>query len=143
MIRRPPRSTRTDTLFPYTTLFRSVDEGRRLAPAARAAIVTPTHHYPLGTTLSLARRLELLEWARDSGAWILEDDYDSEYRYAGRPLASLLGLASGRQEGAREEAGRVLYIGSFSKVLFPSIRVGYLVVPENLVDAVSAAQGAL
>ncbi|MPZ08990.1 MAG: aminotransferase class I/II-fold pyridoxal phosphate-dependent enzyme, partial [Kiloniellaceae bacterium] len=115
-----------------------VEQGRRLGPAARAAIVTPTHHYPLGTTLSLARRLELLEWARDSGAWILEDDYDSEYRYAGRPLASLLGLASGR-----EEAGRVIYIGSFSKVLFPSIRVGYLVVPENLVDAVSAAQGAL
>src|SRR3546814_5279286 len=128
MMRRPPKSTRTNTLFPYTTLFRSrgpliaagatpvpvqldreglrVDEGRRLAPAARAAIVTPTHHYPLGTTLSLARRLELLEWARDSGAWILEDDYDSEYRYAGRPLASLLGLASGRQAGAREEIGR-------------------------------------
>lgn len=120
-----------------------VAEGRRRAPAARAAIVTPTHHYPLGTTLSLARRLELLEWARDSGAWILEDDYDSEYRYAGRPLASLLGLASGRHDGAREETGRVLYIGSFSKVLFPSIRVGYLVVPENLVDAVSAAEGAL
>ncbi|HMA15052.1 MAG TPA: PLP-dependent aminotransferase family protein [Kiloniellaceae bacterium] len=115
-----------------------VAEGRRLAPAARAAVVTPTHHYPLGTTLSLARRLELLEWARDSGAWILEDDYDSEYRYAGRPLASLLGLASGRAE-----ATRVIYIGSFSKVLFPSIRVGYLVVPENLVDAVSAAQSAL
>lgn len=115
-----------------------VEQGRHLGPAARAAIVTPTHHYPLGTTLSLARRLELLEWARDSGAWILEDDYDSEYRYAGRPLASLLGLASGR-----EEAGRVIYIGSFSKVLFPSLRVGYLVVPENLVDAVSAAQGAL
>lgn len=115
-----------------------VAAGRRLAQSARAAVVTPTHHYPLGTTLSLSRRLELLEWARDSGAWILEDDYDSEYRYAGRPLASLLGLASGR-----EEAGRVLYIGSFSKVLFPSIRVGYLVVPENLVDAVSAAQGAL
>jgi GntR family transcriptional regulator/MocR family aminotransferase len=120
-----------------------VQEGRRRGPAARAAIVTPTHHYPLGTTLSLARRLELLEWARDSGAWILEDDYDSEYRYAGRPLASLLGLASGRQDGGREEACRVLYIGSFSKVLFPSIRIGYLVVPENLVDAVSAAQGAL
>jgi GntR family transcriptional regulator/MocR family aminotransferase len=120
-----------------------VAEGRRRGPTARAAIVTPTHHYPLGTTLSLARRLELLEWARDSGAWILEDDYDSEYRYAGRPLASLLGLASGREEGGREAAGRVIYIGSFSKVLFPSIRVGYLVVPENLVDAVSAAQGAL
>jgi GntR family transcriptional regulator / MocR family aminotransferase len=120
-----------------------VAEGRRRGVDARAAIVTPTHHYPLGTTLSLARRLELLEWARESGAWILEDDYDSEYRYAGRPLASLLGLASRREEGGREEAGRVIYIGSFSKVLFPSIRVGYLVVPENLVEAVSAAQGAL
>jgi len=115
-----------------------VAEGRRRGPGARAAIVTPTHHYPLGTTLSLARRLELLAWARESGAWILEDDYDSEYRYAGRPLASLLGLAAGR-----EESGRVIYIGSFSKVLFPSIRIGYLVVPENLVEAVTAAQGAL
>ncbi len=115
-----------------------VAEGRRRAGDARAAIVTPTHHYPLGTTLSLARRLELLDWARDSGAWILEDDYDSEYRYAGRPLASLLSLAAGRAEGAR-----VIYIGSFSKVLFPSIRLGYLVVPENLVNPVSAAQGAL
>ncbi|MEQ8357549.1 MAG: PLP-dependent aminotransferase family protein [Kiloniellaceae bacterium] len=116
----------------------SVAAGRRLAPAARAAIVTPSHHYPLGTTLSLARRLELLEWARGSGAWILEDDYDSEYRYAGRPLASLLGLAAGR-----EEAGRVIYIGSFSKVLFPSLRIGYLVVPENLIDAMTAALSAL
>lgn len=115
-----------------------VAEGRRRAGGARAAIVTPTHHYPLGTPLSLARRLELLEWARDSGAWILEDDYDSEYRYAGRPLASLLSLAASRTEGAR-----VIYIGSFSKVLFPSIRLGYLVVPENLVEPVSAVQGAL
>jgi len=118
-----------------------VAEGRRLAPAARAAIVTPTHHYPLGTTLSLARRLELLDWARASGAWILEDDYDSEYRYAGRPLASLLGLASERRSGG--DTVRVIYIGSFSKVLFPSIRVGYLVVPESLVDLVSDAQNAL
>jgi len=116
----------------------SVAAGRRLAPAARAAIVTPSHHYPLGTTLSLARRLELLEWARESGAWILEDDYDSEYRYAGRPLASLLGLAAGR-----EEAGRVIYIGSFSKVLFPSIRIGYLVVPDSVIEAVTAALSAL
>ena len=116
----------------------SVTAGRRLGPRARAAIVTPSHHYPLGTTLSLGRRLELLEWARESDAWILEDDYDSEYRYAGRPLASLLGLAAGR-----EEAGRVIYIGSFSKVLFPSIRLGYLVVPGNLVDALTAALSAL
>lgn len=115
-----------------------VSQGRRRAPGARAAIVTPTHHYPLGTTMSLARRLELLEWARAAGAWILEDDYDSEYRYAGRPLASLLSLAAGRDEEAR-----VIYVGSFSKVLFPSIRIGYLVVPESLVDAASAAQSAL
>jgi len=120
-----------------------VAEGRRLGAAARAAIVTPTHHYPLGVTLSLTRRLELLEWARESGAWILEDDYDSEYRYAGRPLASLLGLAAGRREEGRDAAGRVIYIGSFSKVLFPSIRVGYLVVPEALIDAITAAQSAL
>ncbi len=116
----------------------SVAAGRRLGPEARAAIVTPSHHYPLGTALSLARRLELLEWARESGAWILEDDYDSEYRYAGRPLASLLGLAAGR-----EEAGRVIYIGSFSKVMFPAIRLGYLVVPQRLVDPVTAALSAL
>ena len=115
-----------------------VAAGRRLAPAARAAIVTPSHHYPLGTALSLARRLELLEWARESGAWILEDDYDSEYRYAGRPLASLLGLAAGRAE-----AGRVIYIGSFSKVMFPALRLGYLVVPESLIDPVTAALSAL
>ncbi len=115
-----------------------VAEGRRRAPGARAAIVTPTHHYPLGTPMSLARRLELLEWARDAGAWILEDDYDSEYRYAGRPLASLLSLAAGRDEEAP-----VIYVGSFSKVLFPSIRVGYLVVPDSLIDAASAAQSAL
>ncbi|WP_193366870.1 PLP-dependent aminotransferase family protein [Pelagibius marinus] len=115
-----------------------VSQGRRRAPSARAAIVTPTHHYPLGTTMSLARRLELLEWAREAGAWILEDDYDSEYRYAGRPLASLWSLAAGR-----EEAARVIYVGSFSKVLFPSIRIGYLVVPESLIDAASAAQSAL
>ncbi|MGF1591775.1 MAG: PLP-dependent aminotransferase family protein [Kiloniellaceae bacterium] len=119
-----------------------VAEGRRRGAAARAAIVTPSHHYPLGTTLSLARRLELLEWARESGAWILEDDYDSEYRYAGRPLASLLSLAAGRAAKGVGDA-RVIYIGSFSKVLFPSIRVGYLVVPANLVEAASAAQGAL
>jgi GntR family transcriptional regulator/MocR family aminotransferase len=81
--------------------------------------------------MSLHRRLALLEWASRSGAWILEDDYDSEYRYAGRPLAALQGL---------DAAGRVIYAGTFSKVLFPSLRLGYLVVPAELVDAFVAAR---
>jgi GntR family transcriptional regulator/MocR family aminotransferase len=77
-------------------------------------------------TMSLARRLSLLEWASRSRAWILEDDYDSEYRYAGRPVSSLQGL---------DAQGRVIYIGTFSKVLFPSLRLGYVVAPPDLVDA--------
>ena len=80
---------------------------------------------PLGVPLSLTRRLALLDWARRGGAYVLEDDYDGEYRYAGRPLASLQGL---------DRDGRVLYLGTFSKVLFPALRTGYLVVPEALVD---------
>ncbi|MBI5303903.1 MAG: PLP-dependent aminotransferase family protein [Chloroflexi bacterium] len=98
---------------------------------ARLAYVTPSHQYPLGVTMSLARRLTLLEWATHSNAWILEDDYDSEYRYAGRPLTALQGL---------DNAQRVIYIGTFSKVLFPALRLGYLVVPPNLVDAFVAAR---
>ncbi|MDQ4106850.1 MAG: PLP-dependent aminotransferase family protein, partial [Actinomycetota bacterium] len=81
--------------------------------------------------MSLPRRLRLLEWAKRTGARIVEDDYDSEYRYSGRPLEALQGLDSG---------GRVIYVGTFSKVLFPSLRLGYLVVPENLVDAFCAAR---
>jgi GntR family transcriptional regulator/MocR family aminotransferase len=88
--------------------------------------------------MSLGRRLELLDWARETGSWVLEDDYDSEYRYAGRPLASLQGL-----DAARPDGGRVLYVGSFSKVLFPSLRLGYLVVPRPLTAAFAAARGAL
>lgn len=91
----------------------------------RLIYVTPSHQYPLGVTMSLARRLALLEWAARSGAWILEDDYDSEYRYAGRPLASLQGL---------DQAGCVLYMGTFSKVILPALRLGYLVVPPSLVE---------
>jgi GntR family transcriptional regulator/MocR family aminotransferase len=100
--------------------------GMRNAPRARLAYVTPSHQYPLGVTMSLSRRLELLQWARDAQAWIVEDDYDSEYRYSSRPLASLQGL---------DAHGRVIYVGTFAKVLFPSIRLGYLVVPPDLVDA--------
>ncbi len=92
--------------------------------AARLAYVTPSHQFPLGVTMSLTRRLALLDWAQRTGAWILEDDYDSEYRYAGRPLPALQGLDS---------AGRVIYLGTFSKVLFPALRLGFLVLPPDLV----------
>lgn len=103
-----------------------VATGTAMHADARLAYVSPSHQYPLGITMSLARRLALLEWARRSDAWVLEDDYDSEYRYAGRPLAALQGL---------DTAQRVIYIGTFSKVLFPALRLGYLVVPPDLVDA--------
>jgi GntR family transcriptional regulator / MocR family aminotransferase len=102
-----------------------VREGIRRCPAARVVCVSPSHQFPLGMTMSLARRLSLLEWASRAGAWILEDDYDSEYRYAGRPVPSLQGL---------DTQGRVIYIGTFSKVLFPSLRLGYVVAPPDLVD---------
>jgi GntR family transcriptional regulator/MocR family aminotransferase len=98
---------------------------------ARLAYVTPGHQFPLGISMSLPRRLALLEWARKSGAVIFEDDYDSEYRYAGRPLPALQGL---------DRHGQVLFAGSFSKVLFPSLRLGYLVVPPSLIDAVTATR---
>jgi GntR family transcriptional regulator/MocR family aminotransferase len=110
------------------------DEGMRVPdanmPGARLAYVTPGHQFPLGVTMSVARRLQLLDWAAKSGALILEDDYDSEYRYAGRPVPALQGL---------DRHGLVLFTGSFSKVLFPSLRVGYLVVPPDLVDYFAAA----
>jgi len=102
-----------------------VTAGIRRCRTARAAFVTPSHQFPLGVTMSAARRLRLLDWARSAGAWIVEDDYDSEYRYQSKPVASLQGL---------DEASRVIYIGTFSKVLFPSLRIGYLVVPPDLVD---------
>ena len=93
---------------------------------ARAAFVTPSHHYPLGVTMSASRRLQLLDWARDNGAWIVEDDYDSEYRYGNLPIAALQGL---------DRDARVLYVGTFTKVLFPALRLGYLVLPPDLVPA--------
>lgn len=109
----------------------SVAAGRALASTARMACVSPSHHYPLGVTMSLARRLELLDWARTADAFVLEDDYDSEYRYAGRPLAALQGL---------DADGRVIYVGTMSKILFPSLRLGYMVVPAHLVDAFAAVR---
>ena len=90
------------------------------APQARLALVTPTHQFPLGATLSLRRRIALLDWARLAGSWIVEDDYDGEFHYVGRPLPALQGL---------DRDGRVLFAGTFSKVLFPSLRLAYLVVP--------------
>ncbi|MFP2927587.1 PLP-dependent aminotransferase family protein [Pyxidicoccus sp. 3LG] len=110
-----------------------VEVGTRRAPKARLAYVTPSHQYPLGVTLSLSRRLALLEWARAASAWVLEDDYDSEFRYLTRPLAAIQGL---------DAAGRVLYAGTFNKVMFPSLRLAFLVVPERLVDAFTAARAA-
>jgi GntR family transcriptional regulator/MocR family aminotransferase len=111
-----------------------VAAGSARCPDARLVYVTPSHQYPLGVTLSLPRRLALLDWARRAGAWVVEDDYDSEFRYAGRPLAALQGL---------DRDGRVLYMSTFSKTLFPSLRLGYLVVPADLVDAFVAARCAI
>ena len=110
-----------------------VEQGRRLAPDARMAYVSPSHQFPLGVTMSAGRRLELLRWAARAGAWVIEDDYDSEFRYDARPLASLQGM---------DEQGRVIYVGTFSKTLFPALRLGYLVVPDPLVDAFRAARAA-
>jgi GntR family transcriptional regulator/MocR family aminotransferase len=92
----------------------------------RLAYVTPSHQYPTGVVMSLARRLELLAWAERNGGWIVEDDYDGEYRYSGAPLAPLAAL---------DRAGRVLYVGTFGKVAFPALRLGYLVLPPGLVNA--------
>jgi len=101
---------------------------------ARAAYVAPSHQYPLGATMSASRRLQLLEWSQSSGSWIVEDDYDSEYRYDSKPIASLQGL---------DHSSRVIYIGTFSKVLFPSLRVGYIVIPSDLVEHFVAVRHAM
>jgi GntR family transcriptional regulator/MocR family aminotransferase len=97
---------------------------------ARLAYVTPSHQFPMGVTMGLARRLQLLEWAKKAGMWIIEDDYDSEFRYEGRPLPSLQGLDRDR---------RVLYVGTFSKTVFPALRLGCLVVPPDLIEIFTAA----
>jgi GntR family transcriptional regulator/MocR family aminotransferase len=119
---------------PVDTEGLDVQAGAKLAPTARLVYVSPSHQYPMGVTMSLARRLALLEWARAAGAWVIEDDYDSEYRYAQRPLAAMQGL---------DNDGRVIYLGTFSKVMFPSLRIGYVVVPTDLIDAFVAGRGVL
>jgi GntR family transcriptional regulator/MocR family aminotransferase len=100
-----------------------VGAGLKVAHRARAVFVTPSHQYPLGVVLSMARRLELLAWARDNDAWIIEDDYASEFRYSGLPLASLQGL---------DDGDRVVYVGTLNKALFPGLRLGYLVAPWSM-----------
>ncbi|HEX7912162.1 MAG TPA: PLP-dependent aminotransferase family protein [Paraburkholderia sp.] len=107
-----------------------VEAGMRMAPEARAAFVTPSHQYPLGMPLSMARRNTLLAWARSNRAWVVEDDYDSELRYEGYPFPSLQG----------QDPDRVVYLGTFSKVLFPSLRLGFVIAPDALVDSFCGAR---
>src|SRR6266702_5227077 len=105
-----------------------------LAHPPKLILVTPSHQYPLGMVMSLARRRMLLEYARQNQCWIIEDDYDSEYRYGSRPLASLQGL---------DTSGQVIYVGSFGKTLFQGLRIGYLVVPEALAERFATASAEL
>lgn len=116
---------------PVDTEGLNVVAGMKLCRRAHAAFVSPSHQYPLGVTMSAARRLQLLEWSQKVNSWIMEDDYDSEYRYDSMPIASLQGLDSN---------SRVIYIGSFSKVLFPSLRLGYVVIPSDLLERFTAVR---
>ena len=100
-------------------------KGLQRAPEARVATLTPTRNYPMGYTLSLERRLAIIDWAKQNGGWIIEDDYDSEFRFDGPPITSLQGLGG---------ECCVIYVGTFSRILHPSIRLGYLVMPEALID---------
>ena len=101
--------------------------GEARAPRARAVHVTPSHQFPMGVTMTLRRRLALIDWARRAEAWIVEDDYDSEFRWVGAPLAALQGI---------DDGGRVVYLGTFSKALFPGLRIGYLVAPPGLAERI-------
>jgi len=102
---------------------------RRLSGGAKAAYVTPTHQFPLGMSMPVERRLSLLSWAYEAGAFVIEDDYDSEYRFEGRPIPALQGL---------DKKGSVIFLGSFNKVLFPGLRLGYIVLPARVLDPVLA-----
>jgi GntR family transcriptional regulator / MocR family aminotransferase len=107
-----------------------VRAGIALEPHARLAAVTPSHQFPLGYTMSLERRLALIDWAGTNDSWIVEDDYDAEFRYLGKPHAALMAIDSHQ---------RVIYVGTFSKALFPSLRLGYIIAPPDLVDGFVAA----
>jgi GntR family transcriptional regulator / MocR family aminotransferase len=119
-------------LVPVAVDRHGLDVGAAVAsdPAARMAVVTPSHQFPLGSTLSLDRRLALIDWASRNDSWVVEDDYDSEFRYVGPPLGALQGI---------DTESRVIYVGTFSKIMFPALRLGYMVVPPDLVDAMIAA----
>jgi len=108
-----------------------VSAGVRRARKAKLAYVTPANQFPLGYVMPIERRLALLQWALEEGAWIVEDDYDSEYRYSGRPVAALQGL---------DRNGSVIYVGTFTKMLFPALRLGFLVLPSRIVNAFSATK---
>jgi len=108
-----------------------IDRGLARADNVRLALVCPSKQFPLGVTMSLPRRLALIDWARRRGAWIVEDDYDSEFRFDGKPIPSLQGLDGGEH---------VIYVGTFSKVLFPSLRVGFIVAPPQIIEPLSAAR---
>ena len=112
----------------------NVQAGMEISREARAAFVTPSHQFPLGATMTASRRAQLLEWAHSAAAWIIENDYDSEYRYNSRPVESLQGL---------DPNGRVIYIGTFSKILFPCMRLGYVVIPPDLVSRFLAVRQAM
>ena len=101
------------------------------SPGARVVYVTPANQFPLGTVMSAERRVELLSWAARAGAWIIEDEYDAEYRYSGKPIASLHSL---------DRSGSVIYVGTFTKMLFNALRIGFIVVPERLVEAFRIAR---
>jgi GntR family transcriptional regulator / MocR family aminotransferase len=103
----------------------------KLPNRTRLAFVTPSHQFPTGTILSLGRRMALLDWAKRTGAVVIEDDYDGEFRYEGRPVESMQGL---------DRDGRVIYVGTFSRTIFPALRIGYLIAPITLVKALSAAK---
>jgi GntR family transcriptional regulator/MocR family aminotransferase len=107
-----------------------VEEMIRRAPCARVVYITPSHQYPLGMTLTAGRRMQLLNWAKRAGAWIIEDDYDSEYRFSSRPIGAMQGM---------DTEARVIYLGTFSKVMFPALRLGYVVAPKDLTGAFSGA----
>jgi GntR family transcriptional regulator/MocR family aminotransferase len=103
----------------------SVTAGMKICPHAKGVYLTPAHQFPLGVTMSLERRMAILNWASRAGAFVIEDDYDSEYRFEGQPVPALQSL---------DNHSSVIFVGSFSKTLFPSLRLGYLVLPPSLVD---------